>query len=564
MKIVHICFIVNVSVTLMFSQDINQAEVKVLEGFVPEIPESEKIKETTEFIDTTEIDKSQSYSFLNKTLDIPYKSRPLKSAKLSGEKISDLDGSKIFLGGGTHSFLSNISHNSLRKEDYSYGLTFNHFSNRFKVKYDNNSNTEVFRNSLTNINVFGKKIEENNIFILNLDYDRRTSNYDGFCEVAHKDCNLNRFSYSKFGGCIFSRELSEYNLKHNTSFFVSDLNSRSENQIHLKSNLSKKINSFPVDLELEFNNYINYANTDSLSLREKTDVKTFHIVPNVGIERFGYNFNVGAEIHLQQELDSMSTPGFAPHLIVSKHLVKNILYVEGGLRHSEYRSTIKSLSDENPFIRALGTNQLHEPSGSSHSLSLDNTDVDEFFVGMTNVLGKGEVFEGSIAYGKISNMPFFYWVDLNENGRFYSSYVDIYRLHANANYEWKINDLININATANFYNYDTIASNKENINGKLGISLNLDEKIKFNTDLSYVGKRQSLNGENIDGDYFVDWDEVYELNSQLHANISIDYHYTNSIAAYLRINNILNSKQELWKGYREIGINAWFGLSYSF
>ena len=92
----------------------------------------------------------------------------------------------------------------------------------------------------------------------------------------------------------------------------------------------------------------------------------------------------------------------------------------------------------------------------------------------------------------------------------------------------------------------------------------MDEKIKFNTALSYVGKRQSLNGENIDGDYFVDWDEVYELNSQLHANISIDYHYTNSIAAYLRINNILNSKQELWQGYREIGINASFGLSYSF
>ena len=137
------------SVTLLFSQDLNQTEVKVLEGFVPVIPESEKLKETTEFIDTTTIDKSQSYSFVNKTLDIPYKSRPLKSAKLIGEKISDRDGSKIFLGVGTHSFISNISHNSLRKEDYSYGLIFNHFSNRFKVKYDN-SNTEVFRNTLTN------------------------------------------------------------------------------------------------------------------------------------------------------------------------------------------------------------------------------------------------------------------------------------------------------------------------------------------------------------------------------------------------------------------------------
>ena len=47
-------------------------------------------------------------------------------------------------------------------------------------------------------------------------------------------------------------------------------------------------------------------------------------------------------------------------------------------------------------------------------------------------------------------------------------------------------------------------------------------------------------------------------------NISIDYNYTNSIAGYLRINNILNSKEEMWRGYREIGLNAWLGLSYSF
>ena len=62
----------------------------------------------------------------------------------------------------------------------------------------------------------------------------------------------------------------------------------------------------------------------------------------------------------------------------------------------------------------------------------------------------------------------------------------------------------------------------------------------------------------------VNWLEEYILNPQIHTNISIDYNYTNSISGYLRINNILNSKQEMWYGYREIGINAWFGLSYSF
>ena len=133
MKILRICFFVLVSVKLLFSQELDQLEVKVLEGFNPEIPESEKIKETTDFIDTTEIDKSQTYSFLNKTLDISYESRPLKSAKLSGEKLSEIKRVLIFLGGGTHSLHSKISYNSLRKDYYSYGVIFNQFSNSYKV-----------------------------------------------------------------------------------------------------------------------------------------------------------------------------------------------------------------------------------------------------------------------------------------------------------------------------------------------------------------------------------------------------------------------------------------------
>ena len=99
MKILHICFFVFLSVKLLFSQDIDQAEVKVLEGFKPEIPESEKIKETSDFIDTNKIDKVQIYSFLNKTLDVSYESRPIKSAKLSGEKLPEIKRVLVMLGG---------------------------------------------------------------------------------------------------------------------------------------------------------------------------------------------------------------------------------------------------------------------------------------------------------------------------------------------------------------------------------------------------------------------------------------------------------------------------------
>ena len=77
-------------VSTVLAQDINPTQVTVIEGFKPQIPEFEKVKEMTKFLDTTKINKAQEYTFVDKTLNINYEIRPLHSAKVSGEKLSDL------------------------------------------------------------------------------------------------------------------------------------------------------------------------------------------------------------------------------------------------------------------------------------------------------------------------------------------------------------------------------------------------------------------------------------------------------------------------------------------
>ena len=448
-------------------------------------------------------------------------------------------------------------------------MILNQSSNRYKVCYNDQAiEADIFKNSLVNFKAFGKKIGEKNIFVVNLDYDRKTSNYEEVflgpseCE----NCNLNRFSYSKFGISMFSKVLSNDELKHKTNFFISDLNELSENQIHVSSILSKYVYDLPIFLKLEFNDYINYSITDSFSSRQKTDVKEFLVSPSTLIQKYDINFNIGVDVHYQTDLTNSRSFVFFPQLKISKHLVKNILFIEGGVRSVRVRNTIKSFSEENPYIKALGTNQKYE-GDSPVSLNLKSTDIkNELFLGMKNVTGKDEIFDGSVSYGKICNMPFYYWINSGKNGRFYSSYVDLWRFRANANYKWQINDLVGINASVNYFNYDTVVSNKENINGNFGISLNLDEKIKLNTSISYLGERKSLRANsNFETSMVeVNWLDEYILNPQIHANVSIDYNYTNSITGRLIINNILNSKQEMWQGYREIGLNAWFGVSYIF
>ena len=567
--------ILNISVFVfcfsgVISQDIGPTEVTVIEGFKSEIPESEKIKETTQFTDTTVVDKNQTYSFIDKTLEANYEARPIKAAKVSGEKQFDLLKSTIMLGGGFPlTSLSSISVNSLRKDNYSYGLTLNHFANRYRIDYNNSiRNSDVFKNSLNQINIFGKKITDKNIFLSNLDYDRRTTNQDiDFSGPSEcKDCNKNRFAYSKLSFDVISRELSEFKLKHQTKFFVSNLNELSENQIQFSTNLSKTIKGLPFSLELELNNYINYANTDTIISRLKSDVKSLHVYPSVSVKKFGIDMDLGLELHYEGDLLGSTQTEIFPQIKLSKHLVKNILYIEAGLSHNEQRHTLQSLSNENPFIHSFGTNQVWNLEPFS-TMDLRNTDIDEVYVSMRNVLGKDEVFSGGIAYGHIQNMQSFVLLSYSSLfDRFISNYEDVWRLTANANYNWQINDLLGIQATVNYCHYDTVVSNKENINGSLSLSLNLDEKIKVNTSISYLGKRHSFiqSVTDFDGVFSTSPFTTVDLNSQLHANVSIDYNYTKFISAFLRVNNILNSKEDMWQGYREIGRNSQLGFSYSF
>ena len=553
-------FILMCFVSVLVAQDINPTQVTVIEGFKPQIPESEKIKEVTQFSDTTKIDRTQKYSFVEKTLNTHYEIRPLKSAKVSGEKLSDLYRSTILLGGGTHfTSVSNITYNSLREDDYSYGLTFTHLANRYS-----DENSDKYKNSLNQIHLFGKKIGEKNIFVVNLDYDRKSVKHEyRLLPESITNTDKNRFSYSKIGSTIFSRELSAYKLKHRTHFFISDLNELSENQIHLNTDLSKNIKGYPIQLIVDLDNFINYANTDS-EVIVKTDVKILQLNSFISLEKYDFDIDLGFNFdYILDALDGNEI-GLFPYVNISKCLVKDILYIEGGVENNGYRNTIKSLSDNNPYIYAFATNQ-DIVFDDFNTLDLRTTEENEAYLYMKNVIGKDEVFEGKLSYAYIENSPVFYKVPYYPNGKYLSSYIDVWRLHANANYEWQINDLVGVHASANYFNYDTIVSNKENINGNLGVSLNLDEKIKMNTSVSYLGKRKSVGGlQDLLQNYHINYNDIFDLNHQLHANISIDYNYTKSISAYLRINNIFNSKQDMWEGYQEIGRNAWFGLSYSF
>ena len=163
----------------------------------------------------------------------------------------------------------------------------------------------------------------------------------------------------------------------NTTFFISDLNERSENQIHLSSNLSKTINGLPFSLEIELNDYLRYNNADTRF--EKTDLKILSFSPSTFISKYGIDFDLAVDFDFMSDDSPFQ---FFPAIKATKELVKDILLVWGGLRHSEQRHTLKSLSDENPYIHSFGTNQSIL-GGNSFPQQLKTTDIDLTSSGLT-------------------------------------------------------------------------------------------------------------------------------------------------------------------------------------
>ncbi len=533
------------------AQDLKTTEIRVTESFVPSIPEATKLNEQATFSDTAKVYKTQLYGVSKHSLKSNYKTRPLKAAKVKAETISKLYKNKVSIGTGFRiGTKAYIIHNSKRSKTLNYGILLNHFNNNVKI------DDKLAGKSNNNLHLYVKKIKKEKIYIANLDYERvgvftygngttKNGNFDN--SITKNNPFYNRFSYTKFSITRRSIGIDLDKMIRNATFFISDLNEMSENQIHLSADLSKEINGLPINLEIELNNYLNYSNKDCNC--ESSDVKSLSLLSSSAFTRYGIDFDIGLELHYLSDNIPLQ---ISPQLKATKELVKDILLIYGGIRNNEQRNTLKSLSDENPYIHSFGTNQ-RIVKNNGFNQQLETTDLQELFLAIRNVLGKDEVFYGSIAYGNVTNLAYFDLLETIDYSRFAVNYVDVAQLHINANYDKRINNLVSLNINTNYYHWEKEIYHKPNLTFDISAPINLRDKIKLMPRVSYLGNRNSLNGTS---------SEI--LPSQIHFNLGLQYNYSKILSAYLQLNNLTNSKKELWRNYQEISFNGVFGVSYSF
>ena len=541
-----------VSVSSIIAQDIGTTEIKVVEGFAPSIPDAVRLNENAVFADTIKKDRKQVYDVIDFSLKSDYKTRSLEAAKVKGDRISELYARRIELGiGNSLTTKVHAMYSSKRSKTLSYGLIADHFANQYLFA----------KNSKNRMMLYGKQIRSSYIFLTSFEYDRRTAlYYDEANNLEEIKFFRNRFAYTKFLLTAISKEDSPQNLKHQTTFFISDMNEFSENQIHLSSTINQRINNFPIALHLKFDDYFNYNNPDS-RFREE-DVKLFTFSPSVLIKRYDINFDVGVDFDFVSETSRFQ---FFPEIKITKEIVKDVILINAGLRHIKDRYTLKSLSDENIYIHSFGMNQsiFGEQEIYQHYQQLKFSDRNELYFSVRNVLSEEEVLEGGLSYANVQNFAHFIQIRTPVYNRFKVDYLNVKELNFKIDYSNKVNNILSVKINLDYYNWDKEVYYKPNFICSISAPLTLRNKIKVSSALVYFSKRNSVqySFDDLPTPYN---DTINELSSQFLANLGFYYFYSKQLSISLELNNLTNTKEDLWDGYSQVGFNGVLGVHYCF
>ena len=550
--LILLCF----SSNYIFSQDLKTTEIRVVEGLNVSVPDANKLNIKAFFMDTTKIDKTQKYSFIDKGIYSSFNTRPLTAARIKNKNEINTNATNISLAFGNNSYQSGkFNFSKMHNRSFYYGIGLSIQNSEFNTSTDE---LNVVRKNPVYY-LYAKNIFKKNIVSSKISHQRIATNH-GFSESSES-----QFSYSELSVKMNSRG-EKNSFDHVSEISLKDLNSKVENHVFIGTEISKTINSVPIALKLEFNNYLNYQNNDDVLDREELDVKILDISPKFSFAKYEFDINIGFNLGIENN-NAENTADIFPLLEISKELVDNVINLSFGLDRSDYRNTLTSLTKENPYIHSFGLNaqegsSIHIVDTINFSHKLETTDIYEAFLNLDNKLSNNEMLSFKLAYGKILNHHSFILTTINDQRKFEIQYLDVWQFKANASYQKEFNNLIALNIDINYNWLDEVVSNKARLSGQISLPVTLRNKIKTIPSLSYIGSREALILSGLfiyPAEYAtIQLDHLYLL------DLDISYNYTEKIGLSIKANNILNVTTPFWNGYEEMGINFSLGLNYIF
>ena len=511
-----------------------------------------KIGDDPLFQDSSRIETKVKYFFLDKKTSSAFKVKTIKAPKIRMveplEKIR-----KRYVAFGINDFkttpMAELRYSTLRNRKYNAGFDMKHFSQKQNV---GSSIDALYGNST--VSIYGKRFLRGKALYGSADYENNVFNFHGF----DKD------QFISFDPKDFKRAVGKYTVE-------AGLKSTSKDQSRLGYDVGVNYNQLSldematvehkIDFDLNINKYLVWTKYDWFkgifnldynasylnSGRPNKDHESFYfsVFPSFDLQFKEIDFTVGVKAFYQTNNKDFNG---MPYLEGDWSFVKDVLHIFGRLQNDYKRLSYLDYVYENPFI--------------ANYQDILNVNVPlDFMGGIKGAFSSNSSFALGFRYRNYKSMPIYY--NLSNNPTLEFNVVEDEVVNRQGFLEFlhegkKLNILTKIEY--NLYDvFNLEAYHLPAFYGETRLGYKLQDKFVLGTDLFFYGEQLGIESFNDNGR-----PNTITINPIFDFNIDFRYNYSQKLGAFIKTNNILNTKHQRWDQYANYGFNMLVGIDYNF
>lgn len=572
---VFLCFCL-----LAGAQNVDQ-NVTVEREYKPVIQDAGKITTKPEVLEITVDKKQAAYTDFNFPLQVDQNLSVLSAAQLTREKRERLS-SYVRAGIGNYwNTMADVALPIIKSSDTKLDFQLNHYGSFADSMAFSTTNADLlFDHYFDNLSLYagvGVGHEYRTFYGTNYDKSGTTpvnllnlATTMGATEYSEKDLvRVTRtallFSLNDIAGLPKSDYVWKYNayvgvkslpdadgLRYDTRVKYDAFNSHNglvENQLLTTASFDNENNENRIGIDVSLCNLFYSANNMDINFWDTYSV--FSVNPYYKIERDNWKVRLGVKSSFSFIHGNPFNP--APDIYGELKAAPKWLALYAGITGAYDVNTLSSIYDENKYVYTdLRVKDTYTPFNTYFGVKVKP---------LFNLL-----IDAYVNYKYIDNQYFYvnkkYYApsvadSILYTNRFNVAYSQATLLKIGARANYNIRNIVNVELKGAYNGWDVATEDYAWNKPKWEWSLNSDVRFTRNFNVSanlfYVGERFAKLG-----------DTAVRMNPYADINLAASYSYTKQFTVFAKLNNILNTKYEMYYGYRVQGVNALVGVAYSF
>jgi len=527
-------------------------EIEVVRPYKPILAEAVKLRRSPDLNDVKTYKARFNYALTDRKLQLNSDIDKLYAQDVAAEKQQEIINNYVKGGlGSANTILGEAYINLGRDEALQAGGFFRHFSQSGKLDGQSLNQQQA--------SVFGRSIGEKAVLSGRINYERKGFNFYGYDEnnpLRNLDPAKQSFNFIEAEAEVVNKYTEDpdalsYAAKVN-GYIWGDQLSAKENSVVINGYLNKRISSFNLGLAAS----TEFGNTKD----EFTSVSNniLRLNPYIRLEANGIKINAG--INFVQEFGTVSSGHLFPAVTADFTLIPEYLQIFAEVKGDVNRNSMKDLTDENPFL-------------NSNIFIKNSIEKLSFSAGIKGTGGPGFGYKARVYRKEITDMPLFVnnFADPTRFDVIYD-FGNTKVLGLEGEISVQVSDQLKWTGKLNLEDYKPASETYSWFKPQLRISSNLEykvtDKIGFNAAVAIQDASDAKIYTSAPANPYLIPDPAIEtsvnVKGYVDLGIGATYKINERFSAFLKANNLLNTKYSRYLYYQVIGVNVFGGISYSF